>query len=261
VNTLLLNIDDIMAWMQSILWPFIRIAGMFSIAPLFGSKALPVRVRVGSALAISLLIAPTLSSSAAFPDPFSAPGVLAIATQLLIGLSMGFVLQLLFTGLYMSGELIAAPMGLGMAQAIDPVNGIQIPVIGQVVFMLGMLLFLALDGHLALMRMLLESFQALPVTVDVFAADNYWQIVQWGKNIFIIGLQVALPAVTALLAANLALGVITRSSPQLNIFTFGLPITAVLGLAMLLLILPELIPVLRFYLAAVFTLMNGIYLG
>jgi len=260
VNTLLLNIDDIMAWMQSVLWPFIRIAGMFSIAPLFGSKALPVRVRVGGALVISLLIAPTLSP-AAFPDPFSAPGVLAIGTQLLIGLSMGFVLQLLFTGLYMSGELIAAPMGLGMAQAIDPVNGIQIPVIGQVVFMLGMLLFLALDGHLALMRMLVESFQTLPVTADVFAADNYWQIVQWGKNIFIIGLQVALPAVTALLAANLALGVITRAAPQLNIFTFGLPITAVLGLVMLLLILPELIPVLRYYLAAVFALMNGIYLS
>ena len=260
MNTLLLSVGDIMAWMQSVLWPFIRIAGMFSIAPLFGAQTIPVRVRVGGALAISLLIAPSVSP-AAFPDPFSAPGVLAIGTQLLIGLSMGFVLQLLFTGLYLSGELIATPMGLSMAQVTDPVNGIQIPVLGQMVFMLGMLLFLSLNGHLALMHLLLDSFHTLPISTEVFAADNYWQIVQWGKNIFIIGLQVALPAVTALLAANMALGVITRAAPQLNIFAFGLPITTVLGLSMLLLILPELIPIVRHYMAQVFTLMNRIYLG
>ena len=249
-----------MAWMQSVLWPFIRIAGMFSIAPLFGAQTIPVRVRISAALAISLLIAPSLST-AAFPDPFSAPGVLAIGTQLLIGLSMGFALQLLFTGLYLSGELIATPMGLSMAQVTDPVNGIQIPVLGQLVFMLGMLLFLGMDGHLALMRMLLESFQSLPVDTDVFAAGNYWLIVAWTKNIFIIGLQVALPAVTALLASNLALGVITRAAPQLNIFAFGLPITTVLGLTLLLLILPELTPMVEYWLGEIFSLMNGIYLN
>ncbi len=260
MNTLLLNTGDIMAWMQSVLWPFIRIAGMFSIAPVFGSRTVPVRIRVGGALVISLLVAPSLSA-AGFPDPLSAPGVLAIGTQLLIGLSMGFVLQLLFTGLYLSGEIIATPMGLSMARATDPINGVQIPVLGQIVFMLGMLLFLAMDGHLALMRLLLDSFQTLPVSTDALAVDSYWQIAQWGKNIFIIGLQVALPAATALLATNLALGVITRAAPQLNIFTFGLPITTVLGLIMLLLILPELIPAVRYYLAAAFALMNGIYLG
>ncbi len=249
-----------MAWMQSILWPFIRIAGMFSIAPLFGAQTLPVRVRVSCALAISLLIAPTLSS-AVFPDPFSAPGVLAIATQFLIGLSMGFAVQLLFTGLYLSGEVIATPMGLSMAQVIDPVNGIQIPVLGQLVFMIGMLLFLALDGHLALMHMLLSSFQTLPVNTDVFAAENYWLIVLWAKNVFIIGLQIALPAVTALLATNIALGVITRAAPQLNIFAFGLPITTVLGLSMLMLILPELTPIVQHSMDGILSLLDGIYLN
>jgi len=259
MNAMVLSSGDIMAWMQSVLWPFIRIAGLFSVAPLFGAQTLPVRIRISAALAISLLIAPSLSA-AVLPDPFSAPGVLAIVTQLLIGLSMGFALQLLFTGLYLSGELIATPMGLSMAQVTDPVNGIRIPVLGQMVFMLGMLLFLGMDGHLALMHLLLDSFQTLPIGTDVFAADNYWLIVAWAKNIFIIGLEVAMPAVTALLASNLALGVITRAAPQLNIFAFGLPITTVLGLSMLLLILPQLSPLVHRAMTEVFNMMTGIYL-
>jgi len=260
MQALALSIGDVMAWMQSVLWPFIRIAGMFSVAPLFGTRTLPVRVRIGAAVVISLLIAPG-QSVAAYPDPFSAPGIIAIGTQLLIGLSMGFTLQLLFTGLYLSGELIATPMGLSMAQVIDPVNGIQIPVLGQLVYMLGMLLFLSMDGHLALMRLLLDSFQTLPVTTDVFATANYWQIVLWARNIFIIGLQVALPAVTALLAANLALGIITRAAPQLNIFAFGLPLTMIIGLSMLLLVLPELAPIVRASIAEIFEFLNEMYLN
>ncbi len=259
MNTLILSMGDVMNWMQSVLWPFVRIAGMFSIAPIFGSLTLPARVRISAALAISLLIAPGLSV-AAYPDPFSAHGILAIAAQLLIGLSMGFALQLLFTGLYMSGEIIATPMGLSMAQVTDPVNGVQIPVLGQLVFMLGMLLFLSMDGHLALMRLLLDSFQTLPIDTDVFAVGNYWQIVVWGRHIFIIGLQVALPAVTALLVTNLALGIITRAAPQLNIFAFGLPLTMIIGLSMLLLVLPELTPVVRDYTDNIFTFLNGLFL-
>ena len=247
-----------MHWVGMVIWPFLRILALFSVAPLFGSQTIPARIRVAVALVLSVSLAPALPAAASI-DVLSAPGVLAVASELCIGVSMGFVLQLTFAALHMAGELVATTMGLSMAQVTDPVNGVQVPVLGQFFFMVGMLLFLAMNGHLALVAMLVESFRALPVGAAGLGGDALWAILGFAGTMFASAVKVALPAVTALLGANVMLGVITRSAPQLNLFAFGLPITTALGLVLLLAALPELAPAMADALDAVLGVMAGIY--
>ena len=235
----------------------IRISAMFTIAPMFGSQTIPVRLRVAAAVVISVSLAPMLMQGPA-PDPLSGTGLARVASELLIGLSMGFILQLTFASLYMAGEMVATTMGLSMAQVTDPNNGAPVPVLGQLFFMVGMLVFLGLNGHLALLAMLFDSFQILPVGGGGLDGVHMRELAGWAGEMFAGAVRVALPAVTALLAINVMLGVITRSAPQLNLFSFGLPITTLLGLAMLVLALPEIAPAMERSLDSVFTLLAGI---
>lgn len=259
MHTLTTSIPDLFAWISQVMWPFLRIGAMFSIAPLFGSRTVPVRIRVGAALAISVSMAPTLPAPPDI-DVISAAGAIDVAAQLAIGLSMGFMLQLSFASLQMAGELVATTMGLSMAQVTDPVNGAQVPVLGQLFFMVGMLLFLSMNGHLALIGMLFESFTVMPVGASGLIGADFWLMAGHASSVFIAALKVALPAVTALLAANVMLGVITRAAPQLNLFAFGLPITTALGLMLLLVTLPELANTVQRSMDDVFALLGSIFL-
>ena len=249
-----------MTWVNLAIWPMIRISAMFTIAPLFGSQSIPMRIRVSAALVISVALGPVLMPSSA-PDIFAHGAVAHVFAELLIGISMGFFVQLAFASLYMAGEMVATTMGLSMAQVTDPVNGAQVPVLGQLFFMLGMLIFLALNGHLALLAMLVKSFQALPVAGEGLHTNDLMLLVRWGSEMFAAAVRVALPAVTALLAINVMLGVITRSSPQLNLFSFGLPITTCLGLAMIVIALPEIAPAMERMMDSAFQLFATVYLG
>lgn len=258
MHALAAGIPDLMHWAAMVLWPFLRISALFSVAPIFGSRTIPVRIRVAVALVLAVCLAPLLPEAPRI-EVLSAAGVLVIGSELLIGLSMGFVLLLVFAALQMAGELVATTMGLSMAQVTDPVNGAQVPVLGQLFFMVGMLLFLAMNGHLALIAMLIESFRALPIGGAGLAGEAIWAILAFAGTMFASAVKVALPAVTALLGANVMLGVITRSAPQLNLFAFGLPITTALGLVLLLAALPELVPAMSDSLDAVLALLTGLY--
>ena len=258
MNAVAATIPELMGWVGLSMWPFLRISALFSVAPLFGSHSAPTRVRVGAAMVITLALAPALPPPPQV-DLLSAPGVLAVATELFIGLSIGFLLQLVFAALQIAGELVATTMGLSMAQVTDPVNGAQVPVIGQLFFMVGMLVFLAMDGHLALLVMLAESFHRMPAGSPGPVGADLWAMLGFAGQMFAAAVKVALPAVTALLAANVMLGVITRSAPQLNLFAFGLPITTALGMLLLLLAMPDVAPAVVHTTEAVLAVLGGIY--
>jgi len=259
MNLLAVNLPEIMGWVNQTLWPMIRISAMFTVAPLFGSQTIPVRLRVAAAVVISVSLGPLLLHGPA-PDPLSGVALARVASELLIGLSMGFILQLAFASLYMAGEMVATTMGLSMAQVTDPANGAPVPVLGQLFFMVGMLVFLALNGHLALLAMLFESFHVLPVGGGGLEGIHMRELAGWASEMFSSAVRVALPAVTALLAINVMLGVITRAAPQLNLFSFGLPITTLLGLAMLVLALPEIAPAMERSLNSVLGLIGRVLL-
>lgn len=234
-----LTASEIVQWVTSLMWPFVRISAALLVAPLFGARNVNVRVRLALGLLLSLAIAPQLSALPAV-DPLSPVGIAIAMRQVLIGVTMGFILQMVFSALTQAGEYIALSMGLGFASAIDPVGGVQVPMISQFLTILATLIFLALNGHVLMIGFLLESFATLPVAGDGLLAEDLWTIISFGSQMFAGAVLIALPAMAALLLVNLAMGVVTRAAPQLNIFAVGFPVTILAGFAILILTLPGL---------------------
>ena len=225
------------AWLAQLLWPFIRIGACFMVAPAFGALFVPPRIRIVLAGAVSLIVAPLVPS----PDiaPFSAAGLVITLQQIIIGIAIGFCLQLLFDAVTLGGQLLANSMGLSFAFNTDPMHGVETPVLGQLYSMLVMLTFLALNGHLKLIEVLVDGFRTLPVGTSGLGQEGVWSVVTWGAQLFSGALAVALPGVTALLIVNVAFGVMSRAAPQLNLFAVGFPISLVFGLLIVLAGLPS----------------------
>jgi flagellar biosynthetic protein FliR len=224
-------------WVALYLWPFIRIGGCLMVAPVFGAAFVPARTRLILAGALTLLVAPLLPATQV--APFSGPGLVVGAQQLLVGLAMGFVVQIVFDALSMAGQLLANSMGLSFAFNVDPLRGTGTPVIGQFYSIFVTLTFLALNGHLALLEVLVDGFRTLPIGVTGLGAEGAMKVVTWGGQIFSGALLVSLPGVTALLIVNLAFGVVSRAAPSLNLFAIGFPVTLVCGLVIVMLGLPS----------------------
>ncbi|MBB1519654.1 flagellar biosynthetic protein FliR [Aquipseudomonas guryensis] len=215
-------------WLGQFLLPLFRIASMLMVMPVIGTQLVPARVRLYLALAICLVLAPTLPPMPQV-DSVSLQSMLLIGEQVLIGVMFGFVLQLYFHLFAVAGQIIAIQMGLGFASMVDPANGVSVPVLGQFLLMLVTLLFLAMNGHLVVFEVLAESFITLPVGQGLLL-DHYWELAGKLSWVMAAGLLLSLPVVIALLVVNLAFGVMTRAAPQLNIFSIGFPLTLVLGL-------------------------------
>jgi flagellar biosynthetic protein FliR len=225
-------------WLAQLLWPFVRVGSCFMVAPVFGARFVPARIRIVLAGAITLIIAPLVPSPSAI-TPFSPAGVVVTVQQLIIGIAIGFSLQVLFDAVTLGGQLLANSMGLSFAFNTDPVHGVESPVLGTLYSMLVMLTFLSLDGHLKLIELLVDGFRTMPVGTSGLGQEGIWAVVTWGSQLFSGALSVALPGVTALLIVNIAFGVMSRAAPQLNLFAVGFPISLVFGLLIVLAGLPS----------------------
>ena len=219
---------EINAWIVAFFFPLARILALLTAAPPFNNQGLNTRTRLVLGLAIALAITPALPKIAAI-DPASGLGLLILAQQLVIGLAMGFSMRLVFTAIDLAGTMISNQMGLGFATAYDPQSAAQTAVISQFLGMLGLLVFLAIDGHLMVIATLGRSFMVLPISANAIASSSWLNIANAGGLIFSSGVLLSLPVVVALLIANIALGVLGRVAPQLNLMAIGFPITIVLG--------------------------------
>ena len=230
--------NELESWLTGLFWPFTRIGACFMVAPVFSAVAVPMRIRVVLAGAIALLIAPLVSVPAV--APISPAGMLITAQQVLIGAALGFSLRILFDAMALGGTLLANSMGLSFAFNLDPLHGASTPALGQLYTLLVTLLFLVMNGHLALIRVLVAGFHTLPIGEHGLGTQGLWAVVVWGRQLFSGALAVALPGVTALLIANLAFGVVNRAAPALNIFAVGLPVSLVFGFIVMIAGLPSL---------------------
>jgi len=232
-------------WLSAFLWPFVRILALVATAPILSHMAIPMRVKIALAAFVTLIVAPTLP---AMPDAtvFSAAGVWIIVNQFLIGAAIGMTMQIAFAAIDAAGEFIGQQMGLGFAMLYDPRAGGNAVVISRYLNTLAMLAFLVFDGHLQLIGALVTTFQNVPIGANVVAAASHaqgWRVlVGYGGSIFATGLLLALPVVAALLIANLALGILNRAAPQIGIFQVGFPVTMLVGLLLLQLMVPNLLP-------------------
>jgi len=228
-------------WLINFIWPLTRILGLIMVAPVFGHRAVPARVKIGLGIFIALIIAPTLPP---MPDVGlgSWHGLFILVQQLLIGIAIGFIMRIVFAAVEAAGEIVGLQMGLGFASFFDPQSAGQTLVLARFFNMLALLVFLAVNAHLLLIGVLVDSFQTLPISPQPLSAAGFYNVAAFGSTVFAVGLQLALPLIAILLMTNLSLGILTRSAPQLNIFAIGFPITLGVGLIVLDLTLPYFVP-------------------
>ncbi|MEM5296872.1 flagellar biosynthetic protein FliR [Burkholderia sp. JPY481] len=228
-------------WLTAFLWPFARIAALIATAPVFGNTSLPSRVKIGLAAFTTIIVAPTIG---ALPQVtvFSADGVWILANQFLIGVALGVTMQIVFQAIDATGYFIGLGMGLGFATFFDQQATGSGVVISRYMTTIATLAFLAVDGHLQMIAALVTTFQSVPVSANLLAPHGWQTLANWGSSIFSAGLLLSLPVVVALLIANLALGILNRAAPQIGVFQIGFSLTMLVGLLLVQLMLPNMIP-------------------
>ena len=228
---------QVLAWITPLLWPFLRVLALFGALPLFAQRGVPMRVRVGLAFLIAFCAQASLPAVAPIALD-SAAAFATVAQQLLIGISLGFAVRIVFSAIEFAGELIGLQMGLNFAGFFNPMTGGEATATSRFFGISVSWLFIVINGHLLLIAAVVQSFQAFPVGPEPFAFLRAVQPQVWGAEIFRLGLWIAMPLVAMLLFVNLVLGVISRVAQQMNIFAIGFPITVSVGLIGILLTLP-----------------------
>ncbi|WP_114954198.1 flagellar biosynthetic protein FliR [Sphingosinicella terrae] len=211
----------------------IRPGAMFVAAPIFGAAFVPLQVRFILALALGI---PALSATS-FVLPaeglVSFEGVALVAGEVMVGLAIGFAVQIGFSAALVAGELIGNAMGLGFAAMVDPATGQQNPALSQFLSIMGTFLFLSIGGHLALAATVVESYQALPPGQAWISAESLGGLVRFGGVLFAAGLSIALPVAFAIVLVQLVMGMLSRTAPQLNLFAVGFPAALLAGMVLL----------------------------
>jgi len=221
--------SQLMAWLTPILWPFLRVLAVFTAAPIFSSRAIPVRARIALALLIAFAAQPSLPSQL----PINLNGVEALGAviqQVGIGLAIGFVVRLVFAAFELAGDVVGFQMGLNFASFFDLSLNSQTSVTARFYGYMASLLFVVLNGHLMVLMAVIRSFEAFPVNQNFLEALSLMKLYSLGGELFASGFWIALPVVGMLMFANLALGIVSRVAPQMNIYAVGFPITLTVGL-------------------------------
>ncbi|WP_119292848.1 flagellar biosynthetic protein FliR [Azohydromonas sediminis] len=232
---------QLLAWVTPLLWPFLRVLAMFTALPVLGTRTVPLRVRIALAFFIALAAQPMLPplppevAAVALDAPAAA---LLVAQQVLVGLSLGFAVRIVFAAVEFAGEIVGLQMGLNFAGFFDPVTASQTTATSRFFGTAVAWLFVVINGHLIVIAAVVASFAALPIAPEPLAFVRQAQPQVWGAEVFRLGLWIALPIVAMLLFVNLVLGLISRVAAQMNIFAIGFPITVGVGLLGMLLTMP-----------------------
>lgn len=228
---------QLLAWVTPLLWPFLRALALLSALPVLGQRVVPARVRIALAFFVALAAQASMPETTT-PALDSPAALMLVAQQVLIGVSLGFAVRVVFAAVEFAGEAVGLQMGLNFASFFDPATAAQTTTSGRLFGSMVALLFIVVNGHLAIIATLIESFQAFPVSAEPFAFLRQMQAHSWGAEIFMLGLWIALPLMGMLLFVNIVLGVISRVAPQINVFAVGFPVTLGVGMLGMLLTLP-----------------------
>lgn len=226
-------------WLSPILWPFFRVLAVFTAAPIFSSRAFPVRARIALAFFISLAAQASLINQPVI-DINSSGAWGAVVQQVGVGLAIGFAVRLVFSVFELAGQVIGFQMGLGFAAFFDPSTSAQSSAMGRFYANMAALLFLAVNAHIVVLMAVIRSFEAFPVDQNFLLALEKMKLYTLGAELFASALWIALPVIGMLMFANLALGIVSRVAPQMNIYSVGFPVTLAVGLVGVTVTLPML---------------------
>ncbi len=217
---------------------FGRMAGLFVVAPIFGRRNVPSHLKVGLAFFLALILVSTVTPA----RPEYAESVLSLtavtAREFILGMAMGYAAYLVFSAIYLAGQFIDMQIGFGVVNIIDPVSNIQVPFTANIYFLISMLLLLELGGHHLLISALRDSYRAIPLGEAVFKEGFTMSIVKVFAETFVLGFKIGAPVLAVMVVVDVALGVISRTLPQINIFVVGMPLKILLGVVLIFLTIP-----------------------
>ena len=217
------------AWLSPIVWPFLRVLAMFSVAPVFSLKSIPQRAKVALAFLVALAAQASLVGQPLI-SLNSSLALGAVVQQVGVGLAIGFAVRLVYASVELAGELVGLQMGLNFASFFDPASNAQVSAVSRFLGHMSVLLFVVMNGHLMVLMAVIKSFDSFPVDGNFLETLQHIKMYNLGADLFASALWMALPMVGMLLFVNLTMGVISRVAPQMNIYAIGFPVTLTMGL-------------------------------
>jgi flagellar biosynthesis protein FliR len=218
---------------EKLLMLIMRVGGILFTAPIFSHKSVPGMVKVGLIILLSLIILPTIAPMKMNLPPDLLGLSVVLVKEIAAGLAIGFTAQLLFIGVQFAGDLIGLQIGFGIVNVMDPNSDAQVPLIGQYQTIIATLIFLSLDGHHMVLSAISSSLQAAPLGQINFTGASADIIVRGGVNTLAQGIKLGAPCIVTLFLLDVAMGVVARTVPQMNIFIVGFPLKIGAGLLML----------------------------
>jgi flagellar biosynthetic protein FliR len=231
------NEAQLVAWLSPMIWPFLRVLAVFTSAPVFSSRAFPLRLRIGLSLFIAYAAQASLQNQAIISIA-SPEAVGAVVQQVGVGLAIGFTVRLVFAAVELAGEIVGFQMGLGFASFFDPSLNNQSSAVASFFGQMAAFLFIVMNGHLMVLMAVIKSFDAFAVDQNFLQALTQMKIYDLGADLFASALWIALPMIGMLMFVNLALGIVSRVAPQMNIYAIGFPITLTVGMIGIMVTLP-----------------------
>jgi flagellar biosynthetic protein FliR len=225
---------------------FFRIGSIFVFAPFFNHRVIPARIKIAAGLMLSLVVFPLLSVAEFTPPKEAVSLILAVIRELMIGLVIGFTAQLFFAGVQYAGELISVQMGFGLAMLIDPTFDEQNTVVSQMYNLLALLIFIALSGHHFLIRAAVQTFEVVPLSGFHYTTELGAYLLRLFANIFLVAFRIGAPVLVALFVASIAMGLVNRAIPQMNIFMISPPLQIIAGVIMMIITLRATVMMFKF---------------
>lgn len=227
------------------LFVLVRVAAILFVVPFLESRNVPILVKVGLAFSVTWLLLPNLDIPV--PSLSTAPVALAmgIGSEIAIGLIIGLMVKLLFAGIQLAGQMAGFQMGFAIANVVDPASSLQIPMLSQFLNLFGFMIFLTMNIHYYFIKALVDGFETIPLWGAQFDGNLYELIMGTAANAFIIAVQIGAPVMVALMLTSVALGLVARTVPQMQIFIVAMPVKIILGLIFLGFSLPYLMSFLK----------------
>jgi len=218
---------------QMFILVFIRVSGIILTVPVFDSRNIPLMFKVGLALSIAIVLYPLLNIDETRFVIAAIPFCIGLLGEMIMGLIIGFSVRLIFAGIQLGGQLLGFQMGLGIANVMDPITSSQVSVIARFNDLMAMLVFLAINAHYWFLRAIADSFQIVAPMDFQFSGSLIGRLIHLTGNMYVIAIKVAAPVMAVLLLTSVALGLIARTVPQLNVFIVAMPLNIIIGLMFL----------------------------
>ncbi|HPA62664.1 MAG TPA: flagellar biosynthetic protein FliR [Spirochaetota bacterium] len=243
---------------QTFLLVMIRMTSMFLIAPFFSSDLIPFRTRALLGFLVSMIIFPMVAKGTYGITSNMGLYSIFVLREIAIGLFIGFLASIIFSAFQLSGQYFAVQIGFGMSEVMDPLAQVSIPIIGQIKNMIGLLVFLYINGHHFMIKAIYRSFEYAPVFPLGEGEFFTKHLIYSFSGMFVVAFKIALPVVATVFLISIAMGVLSKAAPQMNVMMLGFPVKIMVAFAMLALLSPMIIRIMKVSLERTFTFVMGV---